>query len=720
MITITMMRVKGFRAFMDETNFNFDKPMILILGDNHQGKSSMLNAIEWCLFGSDCIGEKSGIRERKNWEIPNRNLSKKPDVYTQVILEDELGNSYTVIRRYISKTKDELEVTLKNDATLKGEDAQNTLCKVLSSSFRDFLTTVYQHQEVIRAILTQEPRERNDAIDRLLGLSDYRNILTGINNSNLKRDLKDLDAKLDSLRQNIKGVRTTVNNVIEDKKQKAGSLNLKENELNENSALKKASKTKEELLKFASEVNLTMADIQLPDKWENLKQFRESVGREIKRFQAEMPDVKRQQVLYTELNNITEWSIKYEQTKKTLDTTNKAYEDFVQKHGDDAVLTKSKTSIEKQIEEKNKELSQVNAKAAVVTKAIDYLKLTEIKNNVCPVCSKETPDLLKHLEREWQEKFEQHVGCVQKQIESLQLQLKEVSDTYKKLSKLKEDVNEASKLMTRVNQNVSEALKREITDKDDTGAMLAKEISKIRNDLSKLEQAVKSKLKTLDSIVFYLEQIQLINDVIEFEQKKKVVEEIIQSMEYKKMEELKTQLATLIEQDIKDICHAISKASHEEAQSKVAAASNKIDKYFRSVTNNPAVSKIDFSLTTDARNLNSYEFKDQKGKDLTPVLSQGDLNALALSIFLGMACSDVATHPFNFIMLDDPSQSLGSSHKAKFVEVLEDVLENRMIILSTTDKELQDLILSPTVTKKKRKYIFSNWTPEQGPSIQKE
>ena len=42
------------------------------------------------------------------------------------------------------------------------------------------MTTVYQHQEAVRAILTQEPKERNDAIDRLLGLSVYRNLLDGL------------------------------------------------------------------------------------------------------------------------------------------------------------------------------------------------------------------------------------------------------------------------------------------------------------------------------------------------------------------------------------------------------------------------------------------------------------------------------------------------------------------------------------------------------------
>ena len=92
------------------------------------------------------------------------------------------------------------------------------------------------------------------------------------------------------------------------------------------------------------------------------------------------------------------------------------------------------------------------------------------------------------------------------------------------------------------------------------------------------------------------------------------------------------------------------------------------------------------------------------------------MNALALSIFLGMAYLMGADQSCGFIMLDDPSQSLGSGHKGKLVEVINEVLNNRMVILSTMDKELQDFIIS-RITKNKTQYIFDNWTPAHGPEI---
>jgi DNA repair exonuclease SbcCD ATPase subunit len=183
------------------------------------------------------------------------------------------------------------------------------------------------------------------------------------------------------------------------------------------------------------------------------------------------------------------------------------------------------------------------------------------------------------------------------------------------------------------------------------------------------------------------------------------------------MEKLRDQMATLVN-DLDKIKKTTSEASYERAQEKISTAERVIDKYFRQITNNSSVRSIRLSVTSDPKtSKNIYEFRDQDDKNVTPILSQGDLNGLALSIFLGMATLE--DQQTGFIMLDDPSQSLGSSHKEKLVEVLDEVLNDRMVILSSMDKELQDLALSK-IAKAKTKYIFTNWTPKLGPEIKRD
>ncbi|HEX9831225.1 MAG TPA: ATP-binding protein, partial [Thermodesulfobacteriota bacterium] len=188
---------------MKEKEFDFENPAVFLFGDNRSGKSSTLNAVEWCLFGNDCIGGETGIRERINFEIPNRKM-KPLNTLVELILEDKgSSETYKIFRKWISAKRHELILTLPNGTSLAGQDAENKLAQIIKSTFRDFLTTVYQHQEAIRDVVTQEPGERNDAIDRLLGLSVYRNLLTGLDKANLKSQLKGMGKVFDSFKDEV-------------------------------------------------------------------------------------------------------------------------------------------------------------------------------------------------------------------------------------------------------------------------------------------------------------------------------------------------------------------------------------------------------------------------------------------------------------------------------------------------------------------------------------
>ncbi len=691
--------------------------MVLLLGENHRGKSSTLNAIEWCLFGNECIGAKSGIRERVDWEIPNRNSGSNTDVSVQLELEDENKDSYKILRRYISKTKDELKVTLSDRLLLEGQNAREKLAQLFKSSFRDFQTTVYQHQESIRAILTQVPSDRSDAIDRLLGLSDYRNILTGIEAAKLPTRQKKMD--FDSFNREIDVALGTREKDLKEMRNKANEKDIKEDQLNERGALEIADKVKKQLQELASEVGLGLAELLVPEQWKELQQFQKIANEEINRLRSEMPDVKEQEGLFKSRTQFIQLKTEYEGKKGESRSTEMELKKFIEENGNEDSLNQVKSEIERQISEKEKKMSETNAKATAVRKAMNYLGLEGVDKDICPVCSKETTDLLVHLEKEWEEKYKERVGRIQEQIDELRSRLKDIESLLTQCKKLGEREETVMKESKEVNKKIGEALGRETTEKDDPLVLLNNQLDRIEKELKKLEQAVESKQITLNGIAALLEHIQLIVNILSLEEKKRIVEQIQQSPGYLRTEELKDQMAILID-DVEKIKQAISEASHDKAQQKAFSAGEVINDYFHRIANNPSVSKIEFLVSVDSNTTrNSYEFKDQNGKDLTPILSQGDLNAMALSIFLGMACLKGASQQFGFVMLDDPSQSLGFEHKERLVAVLDEVLNERMVILSSMDRELQDLVLSK-ITKAKTKYFFADWTSKTGPEVKKE
>ncbi len=724
MIHLRLLKIKGFRAYREVREFSFERPMVLLFGENARGKSSTLNAIEWCFFGNECIGKGTGIRERINWKVPNRHI-KPPNVSVMLELEDKEGRRYVISRSLVPHGRrrgleEKLRINLPEGSLMEGKEAKARLQQLVKLSFRDFLTTVYQHQEAIRAVLTQEPRDRNDAIDRLLGLSDYRNILTGIEGAQLEKEQREIGTSFDSFAKEVEVALQTRKTDLKDRAVKAQQKGLGESQLNQREALKIAKEAKDRLLQFACQVGLDLPHVCVPEGWKDLERFRRSLESEIKGFRSKIPEVVRQQELFEDSQTIIKLRAGYKQEKENEDDARRKFQDLVEEKGSSKVLDEKVDGVLQEIESKKKTLKKTNARATLVRDALEYLS-SDVKGPQvrCPLCGNKVANLAEQLKEEWEERIENEVRELGRQIQDLKMQLEELEELCEEHGRLKKKLEIAKEGANEVNRRIAKVLDREVTERDDPYVLLNRKLDSITKELKELEDVVSSRQGILDGIAYLLNQIEAIVDILNGEEKMKIVEEIQASPEHSRMEELRDELAILLD-DIGKIKRAVSEVSHEEARQKVGAAEKLIDSYFRQIAGNPSVTNMRFSVSVDSRTArNHYEFKDQNDQDLAPVLSQGDLNALALSIFLGMATSGAVREYFGFVMLDDPSQSLGSGHKEKLVEILDEVLKRRMVILSSMDKELQDLTLSRT-TGAKKKYVFSDWTPEEGPEVKEE
>jgi predicted ATPase len=118
----------------------------------------------------------------------------------------------------------------------------------------------------------------------------------------------------------------------------------------------------------------------------------------------------------------------------------------------------------------------------------------------------------------------------------------------------------------------------------------------------------------------------------------------------------------------------------------------------------------------ESRGNEDFRFRDRSGDDVIPILSQGDLNALALSIFYGIGESNAMGLPCNTIIFDDPSQSMAKHHKNRFAELISDAARRRQVIISTMDSELLSM-LKDYLTMNMRVIEFSGWEPVDGPQV---
>ena len=97
------------------------------------------------------------------------------------------------------------------------------------------------------------------------------------------------------------------------------------------------------------------------------------------------------------------------------------------------------------------------------------------------------------------------------------------------------------------------------------------------------------------------------------------------------------------------------------------------------------VSLDDISLA-GKKNNRRVEFTahvDDQDAEALSVMSQGELNALALSIFIPRMCH--ASSPFRFLMIDDPVQAMDPHKVDGLARVLDEVAKTRQVIVLTHD-----------------------------------
>ncbi|MCM8809890.1 MAG: AAA family ATPase [Candidatus Omnitrophica bacterium] len=691
---IEKLKVKAFRGFVNKENeFEF-APITIFYGPNGTGKSSTLNAIEWCFYGNECTGRATGIRERIDWELKNRNASEAPSVE----IETSIGK---IVKSLEKGSREKSQLDPEVEAILN------------KYSFKDFLTGVYQHQEVIRAILVEEPKVRNEGFDRLLGLSEYRNIVQVINDIIRKTKSDNLEVKMTPIKDKIAAKVEEWEKMIKIKREDIINKGIKEEDISDEKEGDIKDEIKKELEEFMKElgINPTNEFMQLNKNTET-EMFNRIVKNEVTKCRSEMPEMKKQKELGGKQSILNTLLGGYENLLKNLNEKRSRLTEFISKNGDKEKLEIKKNEINGEIEKINREKEERSLQGSIIKKAIEFLEQEGINKNLCPVCGKETADLLGHLKREYEEKYESILKGLEGQLKEKEMEKEEIERLIKESDNLQGELKSSQESLKKKISEISKEINREIKVDEDPKAILNSRISEIQNELEQLRGRNKKKDQKLMDIEEKLPVLEKITEILKYQRYRDEARIIESTDEWKKLEEVSNNFKKLME-NLENIISAIQKASEEEAESKIRSAQDKIDEYFKAITNHSSVQKIDLQVKKDPRtHWNNYKLLDQNREEIIPILSQGNLNALALSIFLALS----ENLPFEFIMLDDPSQSLSSEEKERLVEKLNEVSKKKNIIISTMDNELYKF-LKEKLTKQKKIYEFGPYNPQEGPLV---
>ena len=362
---------------LDFTHFK----LAAISGLNGAGKSSLLDSITWCVWGTSRAGDSSD-------ELIHQGADK---MYVEFSFEFD-GGKYTVKRMRIKKGGGSTSLELWSgghnltEGTIKA--TQEKIINLLHLTFETFTNSAFLRQDHADEFTTKGPTDRKRILSDILGLSHYDDL-----EEKAKEKIKDIQTKLQLLEYQVLEIETELSQKEEKEKQLAQSK----------------SKVKE----VENIIKILEGEITILKSRKEIGQILQSQKKELEQiiFQGKL----RAERIKNLQNNI----LKLEDLQKEIDQFKKSREELED-------LRKKQTEIlnvQKQMASYEGQLNLKNHQKRTLEKEIEDLEI-EIKQlsasgAKCPTCSQEINKDQKHQVKE----------SLQKKIKDKRVEISKISTT---------------------------------------------------------------------------------------------------------------------------------------------------------------------------------------------------------------------------------------------------------------------------------------------------
>ncbi|MEM4648124.1 MAG: AAA family ATPase [Candidatus Pacearchaeota archaeon] len=663
------MRIKSIELYNirshRNTIINLPSSSILFSGDIGSGKSSVLVALEFALFGL------------KRGEIEGHSILRHGCNRGYVKVKFEIdGKEYTIYRELLRKkdnfmqgecfiiydgkkeslSVEELNAKISNILNFVDQKKKNLIYKF----------TVYTPQEEMKRVLLEKPDIRLEIIRKLFNIDKYKRVKDNllIYTRQLRNEIKIYSEEIkdiDSIKEEIKNLKEEIKK-LEDEKLNINEeiKKLEDEKLNINNEIKNI----EEKIKNIEENILKLKELEV--RKNEKEKILKDIEREIKNFEFKdlsIEEVKKEKLkLIEKSNEIEVFMEKYDSEKKK----------FREKRDE---LIKKIYYNKKLIEEKIKNIEE--------TKNLD----------ICPKCKQK-------VDIEHKKKI---IAKINSEIDESE---KFIKENEKKLKEIEEKINEIEKEFEKKNKEAKE-IEKEINRKD----YLIDKIKEYKNKISKFEilkQEIEDLNKKISSLNFdeeYYKElkekyedmenfIDKIEEKIKFSREKLArIEERIELLgeelneknnELEKKEKLKNKI-----EKISKFENWLSEEFYEIIEKLEKIVLMKINKDFELLL------KRWFSMLVD----DSIEIR--LAEDFTPIIEQngyendymnlsgGEKTALALAYRLALnqlinSFTNVKTK--GILILDEPTDGFSQSQLEKMGDLFREINAEQLIIVSHDPK----------------------------------
>ena len=638
-----------------DTKLEFNNDATVFVGQNGAGKSSIIDAITFSLFGTHMRkNNKSLIRRGANKALVKVEFSANGRNYKTVRQIDAKG---TLTAKFLEKSGDGFVPIAEGERKQFGESMTQEVEKVLGINFEKLKIASIVQQGELSSIIKAKPKEFKELLNTIIGIDRLDIAVESMKEvlKEFRRNVQDkhgfddrqielLQNKLNEFESEIADSRPKMKKLEEEKKTRELKISQIEQQIEKDSAkevqLRELEDQKEELVSYAKDA--------------------------IKKIQREVMEEER----------------KVNECKGCFSILNKKEE--IENH-----LSK----IDEEFQKVTKELAESEKKKIRFEEQGEFANRLELKDGKCPVCDSSVDYLnplfqKEHLEEEIKALDEKILKLEKKQME-LENSIEEINDSLREaenadiklkthnisteteLEKIAETIKEKIKKIKDIPITINSGQLLEASSIDSHAKMKYEKILQIEKTTSGFNQEEflakkrdlthsRDRLRQIDQ-EFGAMSNRIENAEQQLEKNRTVLDELYNVRKY--VSELEN-----IQKNVYSIDGPVAKSLRSWA---LEIISEKASEYLEKL--NTKIQRISLSQKTRDVNITCYSRSNMLELES---LSGGEQVSIALSLRLGMAHL-LGSSNLNFMILDEPTTHLDSERRKALVGVLSQLADIR-------------------------------------------
>ncbi len=660
---IKKIKLKNIRSYTEQ-EIKFPEGTILLSGEIGAGKSTILLAAEFCLFGI------------MKGEISGSSLLRKGCTDGFADLTFSTGEREISIKRTLKKTSNGIAqnagfLTI-NDVTQEFTPVElkqkileilNYPAEALTKKSLIFRYTVYTPQEDMKIILLGDKEARLQTLRRVFSIDKYKKI---------KDNLKIITAEIKERKREIEGF--------------VSDLGIKKEKLNE--LENSAEKLESQKVKISEELNILNKKIEeRKNEYKNL----EEQNIKIIHLKKDLENFLHRKTMKNEQKTKLANQLKFleDQINKTgIKEPDANISDIIEKikHNEAAA-----ESIEKELKRILEKLSEIKTKKS----ASEEIKNSIRKLDFCPLCRQKVSENHKH---EVSKNEENKIAGLENELKLL---LEEEGKLTGKIKNIKEEINkyqlieknhELNKLKLKEVESkkaILDNIKNELIDIDIFLTEILnseEEVKKSLDSIKNTEEIIKKLREELDKLILMQRghEITLASSEIEIKSLKKQTDEIMLEIEKKTTAQEKINYYIKLLHWIDNNFFSMVDVMEKRVMSKVRADFDALlQKWVEMLADSDTIKvRLDEEFTPlIEQNSHDIEYENLSGGEKTACALA---YRLALNQVINNMVSSVNTR--DIIILDEPTDGFSSEQIDKIKNVLEELKMKQIIIVSHEPK----------------------------------